>query len=83
MTINTSEKTDLVKKVNEKKAMKKVPTCFGLSSKAVPDSSAQKIVEDVMHQGKKVMAYSGNATECAMLKMVNQLDNYQGDPGDE
>ena len=43
-----------------------------------------------MPDGKLTMAYSGNATECAMLKMVNQLgqpddasgEPFLGDPGD-
>ena len=83
MTINTSEKTDLVKKVNEKKAMKKVPIWFGLRSKKVVDTQAKPIQEVVRLDGKAVMSYSGNATECAMLKMVNQLDKYQGEPGDD
>ena len=37
MTINTSEKTDLVAKIKEKKAMKSVATCMGLRSKQEPD----------------------------------------------
>ena len=81
MTINTSEKTDLVAKTNEKKKMKKEPTCLGLMSKDVPDGN-EKIIEVVKLNGKTQIAYSGNATECAMIRMVNQLYDYQGDPGD-
>jgi magnesium-transporting ATPase (P-type) len=91
MTINTSEKTDLIAKVKETKAMKQVPSCFGLSSKSVVDQDAPPKKEHVkMPDGKLTMAYSGNATECAMLKMVNQLgqpddasgEPFLGDPGD-
>jgi magnesium-transporting ATPase (P-type) len=90
-TINTSEKTDLSAKVKETKAMKQVPSCFGLSSKSVVDQDAPPKKEHVkMPDGKLTMAYSGNATECAMLKMVNQLgqpddasaEPFLGDPGD-
>jgi Ca2+ transporting ATPase len=57
MTINTSEKTDLV---------------------ALEDKAGKVVKVD----GKVQMKYSGNMTECAMLKFVNELDAFKGDPGD-
>ena len=82
MTINTSEKTDLVAKIKEKKAMKKVSTMCGLSSREEPDKTKPPVIEIQKLNGKTITAYSGNATECAMIRMVNDLDNYNGEPGD-
>eukprot|EP00286_Rhodomonas_abbreviata_P007986 CAMPEP_0181334288 /NCGR_PEP_ID=MMETSP1101-20121128/26162_1 /TAXON_ID=46948 /ORGANISM="Rhodomonas abbreviata, Strain Caron Lab Isolate" /LENGTH=1182 /DNA_ID=CAMNT_0023444219 /DNA_START=304 /DNA_END=3852 /DNA_ORIENTATION=- len=62
MTLNTSEKTDIV----SKKKMK---------------GDVEEVVMDD-RTGKPLEAYSGNPTECAMLKFVNLLGDYQGDPGD-
>jgi len=40
--------------------------------------------EEVMRdeQGRALEAYSGNPTECAMLKFVNALGAFSGEPGD-
>ncbi|EKX34203.1 hypothetical protein GUITHDRAFT_119620 [Guillardia theta CCMP2712] len=64
MTINTSEKTDLVAKTTRKKG-----------------SDGREVQEVVKLDGKTVVAYSGNATECALLKLVNFLFDYRGEVG--
>ncbi|EKX39660.1 hypothetical protein GUITHDRAFT_114157 [Guillardia theta CCMP2712] len=66
MTINTSEKTDIVAKIQKKK-----------------DKSGAEVQEIVKLDGRVVEAYSGNATECAMLKFVNLLHDFRGDPGSD
>jgi Ca2+ transporting ATPase len=65
MTINTSDKTDIVAKT-----MKKMV-------------DGKDVEEVVRLEGKVLEAYSGNATECAMIKMVNVLGNFTGDAGSD
>jgi Ca2+-transporting ATPase len=63
MTINTSEKTDIVAKTTKRKG-----------------PNGQDIEEPVRTKEGTVMeAYSGNATECAMLKLVNLMGGFSGD----
>mmetsp|Transcript_24048 Transcript_24048/g.60400 ORF Transcript_24048/g.60400 Transcript_24048/m.60400 type:complete len:1187 (+) Transcript_24048:108-3668(+) len=66
MTINTSEKTDIVPKTNKK---------------VVDGKEVEEPVIDP-NTGKHMIAYSGNATECALIKFVNQLNGFSGNPGD-
>uniref|UniRef100_A0A7S0ETC5 Calcium-transporting ATPase n=1 Tax=Hanusia phi TaxID=3032 RepID=A0A7S0ETC5_9CRYP len=66
MTINTSEKTDIVAKTQKRK-----------------DKTGAEVQEVVKLDGKVVEAYSGNATECAMLKFVNLLHGFSGDSGSD
>mmetsp|Transcript_11064 Transcript_11064/g.26862 ORF Transcript_11064/g.26862 Transcript_11064/m.26862 type:complete len:1179 (+) Transcript_11064:172-3708(+) len=64
MTINTSDKTDIVAKT-----MKKMV-------------DGKDVEEVVRLEGKVMEAYSGNATECAMIKLVNVLGEFKGEAGD-
>jgi Ca2+ transporting ATPase len=82
MTINTSEKSDLIVKQEEKKPMQWTGMFPFRVQTPVP--GAQSFFERVKdpRTGKGMLDYSGNATECAMLKMVNQLDAFDGEPDD-
>jgi Ca2+ transporting ATPase len=66
MIINSSEKTDIVFKSNKKQV------------------NGVEVEEPVIdpNSGKYMEAYSGNSTECAMFKFVNQLNGFAGNPGD-
>jgi magnesium-transporting ATPase (P-type) len=63
MTINTSEKTDIVAKTTKRKGPNGVDIEEPVRTK----------------EGAVMEAYSGNATECAMLKLVNLMGNFAGD----
>jgi len=41
----------------------------------VKDPDAKPVITVMKLDGKTLVAYSGNATECAMLKMVNVLSS--------
>ena len=82
MTINTSEKSDLIVKQEEKKPLQW--TGMWPFRVQTPIPGAKTTFERVKdpNTGKGMLDYSGNATECAMLKMVNQLDEFNGEPDD-
>jgi len=62
MTINTSEKSDIIAKTTKRK---------GPNGKEIEEPVVSK-------DGKTLEAYSGNATECAMLKLVNLMGGFNG-----